>query len=194
VPDDRSEEPHILCLLKGAVERVFEKCTRIQDKHLSEDHKENTIRKMDALAAQGLRVLALCGKKLPTSEAERLTAMPRDEFENDFSFLGLAGIYDPPRKESAGAVADCLRAGITPRMLTGDHPATATAIALSIGILDKAYAKSAVMTGQQFDALSDEQIDAMEELPLVVARCAPETKASTPGASSLLNGWAVLIL
>jgi Na+-exporting ATPase len=178
VPDDRSEEPHILCLLKGAVERVFEKCTRIQDKQLSEGHKENTIRKMDALAAQGLRVLALCGKKLPNSEAERVTTMSRDEFENDFAFLGLAGIYDPPRKESAGAVADCLRAGITPRMLTGDHPATATAIALSIGILDKAYAKSAVMTGQQFDALSDEQIDAMEELPLVVARCAPETKAS----------------
>jgi Na+-exporting ATPase len=61
-------------------------------------------------------------------------------------------------------------------MLTGDHPATATAIALSIGIIDKSYSKMSVMTGQQFDALSDEQVDAMEELPLVVARCAPETK------------------
>jgi magnesium-transporting ATPase (P-type) len=176
VPDDRSSSSHVLCLLKGAVERVFEKCTRIQDKDFTDEHKVNVIRKMDALAAQGLRVLALCGKRLPPSYADRIVQMSRDDFENDFAFLGLAGIFDPPRKESAGAVADCLRAGITPRMLTGDHPATATTIALSIGILDKAYAKSAVMTGQQFDALSDEQIDALDELPLVVARCAPETK------------------
>jgi potassium/sodium efflux P-type ATPase len=62
-------------------------------------------------------------------------------------------------------------------MLTGDHPATATAIALQIGILpDKSFAKSAVMTGQQFDALTNAEIDALPDLPLVVARCAPETK------------------
>jgi len=62
-------------------------------------------------------------------------------------------------------------------MLTGDHPATATAIALQIGILpDKNYPRSAVMTGQQFDALSNAEVDALPDLPLVVARCAPETK------------------
>lgn len=177
IPDsDSRTEGHVLCLLKGAVERVFEKCTKIQDRELTSDLERDVIGKMDALAAQGLRVLALGGKRLPLKEAERIVAMPRDEFEANFTFFGLAGIFDPPRKESAGAVADCLRAGITPRMLTGDHPATATAIALSIGILEKSYSKEAVMTGQQFDALSDEQVDALPELPLVVARCAPETK------------------
>lgn len=138
---DDGSQGHILCLLKGAVERVFEKCTKVKNEELTEKRKEEIIAKMDALAAQGLRVLALCGKRLAIKQADRVKTMTRDEFENDFAFLGLAGIFDPPRKESAGAVADCLRAGILPRMLTGDHPATATAIALSIGILEKTYAK-----------------------------------------------------
>ncbi|WWC90206.1 potassium/sodium efflux P-type ATPase, fungal-type [Kwoniella dendrophila CBS 6074] len=175
IPDD-GKDVHVQCLLKGAVERVFEKCTSVHGEPLNEERKKDVMAKVDALAAQGLRVLALCGKKLPGKSIEQVKTMPRDEFENDFTFLGLAGIFDPPRKESPGAVADCLRAGITPRMLTGDHPATATAIALNIGILEKAYSKDAVMTGQQFDALSEDEIDKLPELPLVVARCAPETK------------------
>lgn len=61
-------------------------------------------------------------------------------------------------------------------MLTGDHPATAAAISKAVGIIDDNSPASAVMTGQQFDALSEAEIDALPELPLVVARCAPETK------------------
>ena len=178
VPDDGSSG-HVVCLMKGAVERVMERCTGVLAEGSAEIGPQGMTdinNRVEELAEQGLRVLALCGKKIPVKEAETVRSMPRDEFERGFGFLGLAGIYDPPRKESAGAVADCLRAGITPRMLTGDHPATATAIALSIGILDKAYGKNAVMTGQQFDAMSDEQVDQLPELPLVVARCAPETK------------------
>lgn len=100
---------------------------------------------------------------------------------------------DPPRPESAGAVADAHRAGIVPRMLTGDHvslhvrayripsdsflqAATATSIAKSVGILTDNHGPSAVMTGQQFDAMSIGEIDALPELPVVVARCSPETK------------------
>nr|XP_019014014.1 potassium/sodium efflux P-type ATPase, fungal-type [Kwoniella pini CBS 10737]OCF52795.1 potassium/sodium efflux P-type ATPase, fungal-type [Kwoniella pini CBS 10737] len=175
VPDD-IKDAHVQCYLKGAVERVFELCTTIHGEQLTEEKKQDIMVKVNALAAQGLRVLALCGKKLPAGVAEEVKSTPRDQFEKDFAFLGLAGIFDPPRKESPGAVADCLRAGITPRMLTGDHPATATAIAINIGILEKTYSKEAVMTGQQFDALTEEEIDNMPELPLVVARCAPETK------------------
>lgn len=61
-------------------------------------------------------------------------------------------------------------------MLTGDHLATATAIAKLVGIIGNDHPKSAVMTGPEFDALSEEQIDKLEQLPRVVARCAPETK------------------
>ncbi|ORY35588.1 putative calcium-transporting ATPase 3 [Naematelia encephala] len=173
---EEGQQAYVLCLLKGAVERVLEQCGSIQGESLTGTHKEEIMNKVDALAAQGLRVIALCGKRLQAKAADEITLMSRESFESDFNFFGLAGIYDPPRKESPGAVADCLRAGITPRMLTGDHPATATAIALNIGILEKTYGHSDVMTGQQFDALTEDEIDALSELPRVVARCAPETK------------------
>ncbi|KAL7419667.1 hypothetical protein Q5752_005581 [Cryptotrichosporon argae] len=176
--DGDGSDAHVYCFLKGAVERVLEGCTSVGqgDRALDDEAEADILRKMDALASQGLRVLALSSKRLPASAAGALAQLPRAEFERGFAFAGLAGIYDPPRKESAGAVADCLRAGITPRMLTGDHPATATAIARSIGILDRTSADSMVMTGQQFDKLTEAEIDALDELPLVVARCAPETK------------------
>lgn len=65
-------------------------------------------------------------------------------------------------------------------MLTGDHKATATAIAIKVGIINAAYPAHAVMTGQEFDAKSEAEIDALPELPRVVARCAPETKVRSP--------------
>lgn len=83
---------------------------------------------------------------------------------------------DPPRPESANSVADCHTASVIPRMLTGDHLGTATAIAIQVGIIGKDHPKTAVMTGPDFDKLSEEQIDALDQLPRVVARCAPETK------------------
>jgi Na+-exporting ATPase len=61
-------------------------------------------------------------------------------------------------------------------MLTGDHKATATAIAIQVGIIDEAHPPDAVMTGPQFDKMTEDEIDALPELPLVIARCAPETK------------------
>jgi Na+-exporting ATPase len=168
-----------LAFLKGAVERVLDRCEYIgmgEDKiPLDEQQKENIIRRMDALAAEGLRVLCLSGKRINTS-AEQLKAMPRDELESGMSFLGLAGIYDPPRPQSRGAVLEAQQAGITTRMLTGDHPATASAIAKSVAILDESHGAGAVMTGSQFDSLSEDEIDALPELPVVIARCAPETK------------------
>lgn len=193
VPERGSDEkPHVVCFLKGAVERVLDRCTQVVGGDLSQERTDHILKKMDALAEQGLRVLGLTGKIMSADDADKVKTMSRDDFETGFSFLGLAGIFDPPRKESAGAVADCWRAGITPRMLTGDHPATATAIALSIGIIDKSYDKTSVMTGQQFDALSNQQIDELPHLPLVVARCAPETKVRMVDAIHRRNQHTVM--
>ena len=107
----------------------------------------------------------------------------RADVEKDINLLGLVGLYDPPRAESAGAVAECHVAGINVHMLTGDHPATARAIAQQVGIIPKDIHKfapdvvsSMVMTAQTFDRMSDEEIDNMPVLPLVIARCAPNTK------------------
>ena len=103
--------------------------------------------------------------------------------ENKLILLGLVGLYDPPREESLGAVRECHRAGIKVHMLTGDHPETATAIAKAVGIIPSnihtrapEIAKTMVMTAAQFDDLTDDQIDQMDALPLVIARCAPNTK------------------
>ena len=82
--------------------------------------------------------------------------------------------------ESRPAVEDCRRAGIVVHMLTGDYPSTAMAIAREIGIIgDEDVARMpryTVITASEFDKLSDEEIDQMDELPRVIGRCSPETK------------------
>lgn len=114
-------------------------------------------------------------KKLSDS-ADAAPGLSRAAAEQDFVFIGLLGIYDPPRAETRAAVEACKRAGIIVHMLTGDHPATAHAIAKEVAIVDGSEGASAVMTATQFDGLTDGEIDALEDLPLVVARCSPATK------------------
>src|SRR5262249_40339965 len=88
--------------------------------------------------------------------------------------------YDPPRLETKDAVRRCKVAGVEVHMLTGDHIRTATAIAHEVGILSNdtpsAEAATMIMTAGTFDALSDEQVDALPKLPKVIARCSPATK------------------
>lgn len=130
----------------------------------------------DTLAAEGLRVLCVARRV-----ATALDLSKRETAEAGLDFIGLVGLYDPPRVESAPAVLKCQRAGITVHMLTGDHVKTATAIAREVGILPPAAAGApvdpqAIMQASAFDALSNAQVDAMDRLPLVLARCSPSTK------------------
>ncbi|KAJ9123082.1 hypothetical protein QFC22_001272 [Naganishia vaughanmartiniae] len=178
-PTSSGEQPYVLVLMKGAFERVFDQCTTLLaegGRALEKADADQIQCHYDRLASDGLRVLTMCSKRLPADQADAVKAMTRDDLETSMSFLGLAGIYDPPRVESALAVQDCHKAAIIPRMLTGDHVGTAIAIAQQVGILRKDYPKSAVMTGPEFDALSEDEIDKLDPLPSVVARCAPETK------------------
>ncbi|GAC76706.1 Ca2+ transporting ATPase [Moesziomyces antarcticus T-34] len=174
-------------MMKGAVERVLESCVKAQtDEGLvdfNEDFEARVLANMEALASQGLRVLALAHREISDKEKEQGEELERADVESNMIFLGLVGLYDPPRPETAGAVRKCKEAGITVRMLTGDHPGTAKAIALDVGIVprnttkfSKAELDNMVMTAAQFDKLSDAEIDAMPQLPLVIARCAPQTK------------------
>lgn len=131
----------------------------------------------DNLAAEGLRVLCVAKRAATAAQLSK-----RETAEANLDFVGLVGLYDPPRVESAPAVLKCQRAGITVHMLTGDHVKTATAIAREVGILPPAVAGAAgddpqaIMQASAFDALSNAQIDAMDRLPLVLARCSPSTK------------------
>jgi Ca2+-transporting ATPase len=118
-------------------------------------------------AAQGYRVLAL---------AERTIAALPEELEHAESNLRLAGLVamaDPPRPASAASIAACRAAGVTPIMITGDHPLTATAIARRLGILEPG---GEAVTGAELDQLDDAAFDARVERVAVYARMNPEQK------------------
>ena len=173
---------------KGAVERVIGSCHLVRWEEnsepieMTEEIRSCILENMEALAAQGLRVLAFASKELDRQTSSEVE-YAREDIEKDLTFQGLIGLYDPPRVESAGAVKQCHQAGISVHMLTGDHPATARAIAAQVGIIPstssaiaKDVADAMVMTASQFDKLSDDDIDRLPVLPLVIARCSPNTK------------------
>ena len=145
---------------------------------MSDAAKRNVTAQVDKMASEGLRVLCLGYRVIMTDNLRQMRE--RDLVERELTFCGLVGLYDPPRLESASAIQQCQAAGITVHMLTGDHVGTATTIAREIGILGHhltaSSASSAVMVAQHFDKLSDQAVDELETLPLVLARCTPTTK------------------
>ncbi|EGY21411.1 hypothetical protein VD0004_g4047 [Verticillium dahliae] len=151
---------------KGAVEVMM---ARLNE---TGEVKARIAAKADELASEGLRVLCVGSRSLSDDE----DASKREETEKGLRFLGLAGLYDPPRVETLGAVKKCKTAGISVHMATGDHIKTATAIAYEVGILQGGEGDWAVMPASRFDSMSEQEIDSLESLPLVLARCSPLTK------------------
>jgi magnesium-transporting ATPase (P-type) len=172
----QSGSTHLDVYTKGATEFVLPVL------NITEEEKTSILEAAESMAADGLRVLCIAHKTLPIGTDLK----ERQVIENELNYIGLVAIYDPPRLETKGAVRDCQVAGITVHMLTGDHPGTAKAIAKEVGIIKDAGpnsdAENAVMLAKDFDQLSDEQVDAMETLPLVVARCSPATKVKMVSA------------
>ena len=172
---------------KGAVERILDLCTTVvgpddaESQPVTQSTKDLVLNQMNHLAEQGLRVMAIARRPITDFPAQSTTTYPREEVEKGLTLLGLAGLYDPPRLETKDAVSECTTAGIKVHMLTGDHPSTASAIAKDVGILPSQpsttqSASALVKTAAEFDGMSDSQIDALPSLPLVIARCAPDTK------------------
>ncbi|KIE42355.1 cation-translocating P-type ATPase [Geobacter anodireducens] len=161
----------ILAFTKGAVEVLAARSVamRVSGREIPLDRREIE-RVTDEMAARGLRVLALAMRRWPRVP-DRLES---DGIESDLIFLGLAGMMDPPREEAAEAVAQCRNAGITPVMITGDHPLTARIIARRLAILEDDG--DAVLTGQELAELSQEEFEAQVEQIRVYARVAPEQK------------------
>lgn len=187
------ETSNSMVFTKGAVERILDLCSHIgtgsDQQPITDDLKESVLQQMNSLASQGQRVLAVAYRpwdgrftaKQSSSAAE--DEQLRSVVEKDLILLGLAGIYDPPRRETKDSIRECSQAGIKVHMLTGDHPETAKAIAKEVGIIPKNLgilpddiARSIVVKATEFDKMTDAEIDALEELPLVIARCAPDTK------------------
>ncbi|KAJ3053190.1 hypothetical protein HK097_004847 [Rhizophlyctis rosea] len=178
-PSDSLETAHVFT--KGATEVVLSLCKDIT----TADHAR-IMSTVSTLASRGLRVMGFAQKVismdiLPSLHTQS-TSSTRGLVESDLTFLGLACIYDPPRSESASSVRQAHEAGISVHMLTGDHLDTAVAIAHDIGILPPRNSipperlRSLYTTGPELDTWTDAQLDALPTLPLVVARCTPDTK------------------
>ncbi|HNZ90157.1 MAG TPA: cation-translocating P-type ATPase [Acidovorax sp.] len=156
---------------KGAPESVLPRCTA-QWTAEGREPLDNAavVACASQLAAQGLRVLALARRdhaRLPDTNA-------LDAVESQLELLGLIALIDPPRPEAQAAVRDCISAGITPVMITGDHPATARAIAHRLGIV--AHADAPVLTGADLAQLDDAALRARVEQVHVYARVDPAQK------------------
>jgi Ca2+-transporting ATPase len=126
-------------------------------------------RQSETMAQAGLRVMAIAMRRLDALPDELPAA------ERGLTLLGLVGLMDPPRREAHHAVMECQSAGITPVMITGDHPATASAIARQLGIVGGSNG-GVVLTGPQLAALSDDELRTQVESVRVYARVDPAQK------------------
>lgn len=158
-------------IVKGAVDRLLERTERIWTKagvrELTEEEKEKIRQQNQEFSMEGLRVLAFTYREIP--DQHKLTI----EDENHLVFLGLIAMMDPPREESKAAVEECIKAGIRPVMITGDHKITAAAIAKRIGIL---HDLSEACEGAEIENMSDEQLREFVPNISVYARVSPEHK------------------
>lgn len=165
-----NHENQAFVLVKGAPETVMALC-QVQRSGAG------TTEPMDAprwhehialIAAQGQRVLALAARSVAASQV----VLERDDLNEGLVFLGLVGLIDPPRTEAIQAVAECRSAGIRVKMITGDHAATAMAIAGQVGLQNS----TRVLTGAELDRLSDQQLLTEVTETDVFARTSPEHK------------------
>jgi P-type Ca2+ transporter type 2C len=156
----------VVAYAKGAPEVIVESCTRQVsaegDTALDAESKELLLETAQQMAGKALRVLAVARRADATLETA----------EREMTFLGLVGMIDPPRPEAKEAVATCLKAGIKPVMITGDHPVTAQAIARELGILTSGRA----ITGKELEEMDDAALDRQVEDIQVYARVSPAHK------------------
>ena len=161
----------VLAFTKGSPEAVVPQCHRTFGAN-GEQFIDQTalLRTAETMAAGGLRVLALAYRRWPALPASQHPA----ELESELIFLGFVGLIDPPRSGVKEAVALCKSAGITPVMITGDHPATARAIARELGIL--VDGGRGVMTGTELAQLDQAAFETEVEQIRVYARVDPAQK------------------
>ncbi len=149
-----------LVITKGAVESILRCCDAVDSKTI--------LNEADTIAASGMRTLAYAFKVIDRNHPETQVTL-----EQNLNFIGLIGMIDPPRKEVYQAVKDCESAGITPIMITGDHPQTALAIARELGIASE---NDEVITGAMLSRMSTKELAGKVNRIRVYARVSAEQK------------------
>ena len=147
-------------LVKGAPEAIVRRCNNIE--------LETIHRQVECLASQGMRVLAVALRQVSASTKE----ISPNELDSNLYLVGLLAMIDPPREEAIQAIGVCHNAGITVKMITGDHRLTASAIGKELGILTE----SGAMTGSELAQLSEQELNDAASQVNIFARVAPEHK------------------
>jgi len=165
--------PGFIMFTKGSPELTLARCSQIHlgknIEQLTAEQRTNILAANDKMARGGLRVIGFAYKPqdtIPSQQSEETS-------ENQLVWLGLVGMLDAPRPEVRDAVKQCREAGIRPIMITGDHQLTALAIATDLGI---ASADARVLTGQELQRMSDEELELNVDLVSIYARVSPEHK------------------
>lgn len=151
-----------ISITKGATESILECCSIEDDSEI--------LAVVNQFAQQGKRVLSYAFAVLDTLPAE----ISIHDMEQKLNFIGVVAMIDPPREEAKQAIANCHTAGITPIMITGDHPITANTIALETGIIHKKTDR--VITGAELENYTNEEFEKEVEYIKVYARVSPEQK------------------
>ena len=162
----------IIAYTKGAVDELLPLCTHMLTaggvRPMTEEDRANVTRLCHRMSEDALRVLGFAMRTL--------TRVPEDDGENvelELTFVGVTGMIDPPRKEVAQSVRVCRRAGIRTVMITGDHRATALAIAKELGIFREG---DTAVSGEELDAMTDGELDRAVKTATVFARVSPADK------------------
>ena len=158
-----------IAMTKGAAEVILESCTHIlcddQERELSSTDRQRILDATQDMADHALRVLGLAYHAVTDSTAN-------EEIQQGMVFAGLVGMIDPPRPEVKAAITECHEAGIRTVMITGDHKATAVAIARELGLMRKGLAFS----GAELDQLPQDEFEQIVDDVEVYARVSPEHK------------------
>ena len=161
-----------VAIVKGAPDSLLRHTTGVwvdgRIEPLDDDERARIVAANDALAADGVRVLAVAYRPIDHHE-------PGTDPEDDLALIGLVGIVDPPRSEARDAVTTCREAGVRVVMITGDHPLTARTIARDLGIVS-ADDDRPVVTGRELDDVDDEALRELTRRTSVFARVSPEHK------------------
>lgn len=164
-----------IAYMKGAPEIVLEKCNKIllngKIVPLTAEIKAQHHKITEAFALQALRNLGFAYKEFHTS-----IETFEESMEENFVFVGILSMIDPPRSEVKDAIAICKKAGIRVVMITGDHKLTATAVAKELNIIGEEIKPNQVLTGEELEKISDQRLEEIVDQVSIYARVAPEHK------------------
>jgi len=167
----KTPDGKLVAYVKGAPEIILERSSHVvggKVRSLDQRKRKEISEVNEKMASGALRVLGVAYRELPADPEK----FEEEEVERDLNFIGLVGMIDPPRDEAKEAVRKCDEAGIKTVMITGDHKLTAVAIAKELGILKNEL----VLTGAEFDAMSDDDYQKIVDDVTVYARVSPEHK------------------